>query len=268
MAGKSSSSSFLTSSSLTAVFSSPSSPAFSTAASSSALRFASAAFRCSSSASSFFLSSSAASLLACIISSTYFLTRSRLPSSGLSFSRLLTRVSHSGQSMSLSRRAFVTHSSQNDVEQHGVSIASRRSLEQTGQVRSGSVGARFWMSLAERLAVRARWASQEALRKRAGQRAIPASEKSPFTTHLSGLATTKPPSAVTMMPDLTPFVAGPSPSSPVGTCGPCTSVKNDFGIPVVRLMRGRLSYAASPFVGHSWIQWPVRAKWSVVSTMT
>lgn len=54
-------------------------------------------------------------------------------------------------------------SSQKEIEQHGVRVALRSSLEQMGQVRSGSVGARFWMSLAERFLVVAKCAFHDAL---------------------------------------------------------------------------------------------------------
>lgn len=78
-------------------------------------------------------------------------------------------------------------------------------------------------------------------------------------TYLSGRATTKPPSAVIMTPALTPLTASSSSSSssPAFGAGRFTSMRKLFGIPVVRLIRGRLSYAGSLFVGHSWIQWPM-----------
>ena len=76
--------------------------------------------------------------------------------------------------------------------------------------------------------------------------------------NLSGRATTKPPSAVIITPALTPLTASSSSSSssPAFGAGRFTSMRKLFGIPVVRLIRGRLSYAGSLLVGHSWIQWP------------
>lgn len=65
------------------------------------------------------------------------------------------------------------------------------------------------------------------------------SRKAKKKAYLSGRATTNPPSAVTITPA--------DPASP----GPSTVVKKLLGIPVVRLIRGRSSYARSSLVGHS-----------------
>ena len=62
-----------------------------------------------------------------------------------------------------------------------------------------------------------------------------------FKTYVSGWTITKLPSAVIITPALPP--------SPAAGCS--TVLRNDLGIPVVRLNRGLFSQSGFSFVGHA-----------------
>jgi hypothetical protein len=138
------------------------------------------------------------------------------------------------------------HSSQYSVLQQGVRTASRSNLAQIGQDSALSVPA-FSRTSASVNAFGLVCFFHDCLSDRhqlVAQRRIGIDR-----THVSGCTITKLPSAVIMTPALPP--------SPAAGCS--TVLRNDLGIPVVRLNRGLFSHSGFSFVGQAWIQCPGKA---------